>query len=421
MLKAVEHNQKLQKNGICGRGFTDKERQKIRLAALLHDIGHFPLSHAMEQPIRRALFEKDDPSEPKGKGRRNWLLGPLDETSQAQVDEQFSHESFGQTLLQKRRDLKDALGKFNENGEIGWIFTGDYVSDEKKELLNSYSQFITGTLDADRMDFLLRDAKSSGFAFGNIDLDYLLENLCVDKHNRLYVDYKGVNALEHYITARYFSYNVTYHKTVMGFELLAKHAYYQMLKSKSISVPGSEIDLLELAKNDNNFAEFTDEYFWKHLRSWRTTHSNKWVRDSLLLRRPLSLLDEERRVVEILEHDSPDQFERLKENNQFADRGSFGNVLDRFGLDRKCLAVLTTNQKFEKYAASVRRGESPKKEWQLCRVMIDDKVRPLVDIPSIIKKLAYFKVEIRRLYYLQDPTKPRIDRRQIRKALRGAL
>ncbi|MCK4823960.1 HD domain-containing protein, partial [bacterium] len=149
MLIAIEKNHK-RKYGRKGLPFTQDEKQKIRLAALLHDVGHLPLSHAMEQPIQRKLGEEPPPSlqeKPQHTEHQTRVFGDLDSTANAELDDTFSHETYGMELLVCRGGLTEALGRFNEGNEIGKIFAKKHVDYYK------YSQFITGTIDADRIDF----------------------------------------------------------------------------------------------------------------------------------------------------------------------------------------------------------------------------------------------------------------------------
>lgn len=428
MLNAVETNHR-RSNGRARRIFTDREKQKIRLAALLHDIGHLPLSHAMEQPIQRAQYDEEDSSQAVGNATdplTNRLFGDLDRTSQASRSKEFSHESFGRDLLRIRRDIRTALGGYARNNEIGKTFSGARVDDHNEQAtINKYSQFIKGTLDADRLDFLLRDSRSSGFSFGNIDLDYLLENLRIDpSDHRLYIEYKGVNALEHYITARYFSYNVTYHKTVMGFELMAKHVYHQMAKVEHLALPSSEDDLLATAKSDDDFSQLTDDLFWRKLREWSPDDRNLRVKTALLKRQPLLLLFEERELFERTTPSDQPNFVHLLNNNKFADLESFKEVLARHSLDRSWLAIAESKVDFEKYSAQALLLENPEEDAlrELCKVRYNDEVQPLINSnSSIVRVLAKHKLWIRRLYYLHDAEQPDLDRKRIRRDLLQAL
>lgn len=149
-----------------GVGITDSdERQKVRLAALLHDIGHYPFSHALE-----SIFSKN---------------GTLSEGK---------HENFGAYLL-KNTSLKDLLNSFNPE-EISAIFrcrSGDTL----------YNQLISSELDADRADYLLRDSLHTGTVYGRFDINRIMHTLRVSENGLLGIHEEGIGAADGYVIGRY--------------------------------------------------------------------------------------------------------------------------------------------------------------------------------------------------------------------------
>jgi HD superfamily phosphohydrolase len=416
MLDAIERNYRNRTKEVGP--FSDQEKQKIRLAALLHDVGHLPLSHAMEYPIQRLIKEQarsliTEKSPLPGRPRS---FGPLDDTANAPREKDFKHENFGRDILIRRSDISAAIKEFNPDNEIGNIFTKDHIDNFK------YSQFVTGTLDADRLDFLLRDSLAAGVSYGNIDLKYLLDNFQYDKDTgQFYIDYSGIHALEHFITSRFFLYNVTYHKTVMGFELLAKHAYYRMARDGKFDIISSKAQLYELLDDTGRFLQFDDYYFWRKLREWPVTEPlDVAVRDSLLLRHPVRELFAERELTDSVSINKTSPFRVL--NSQLYNNLAFDQLLDRHHIARSGLAVLTNGIDFEESAPTKERSEQPdiKQEWALCKVFYDDEIKPLIDVPgSIIQKLSFMNLKIRRLYYLPLDSSQSLKRDEIRKEVRA--
>lgn len=398
MLESIERNYKKKYPKKNTSLFNQEQKQKIRLAALLHDIGHLPLSHAMEHPMQRIIKEKSPPiiTLKNGKTSKTKTFGSIDDTANAPRDEGFSHEKFGMKLLEIRPDLVDALGRFNKNNEIGKIFTKAHIDTYK------YSQFITGTFDADRIDFLLRDSLAAGVSYGNIDLKYLLDNINYEKDSdQFYVDFNGIHALEHFITSRYFLYNITFHKTVMGFELMAKHAYYRMIKDKSIKIVSSEADLKKIVADDVRFICFNDDYFWGKLLEWKPRAKvEKTIKEALLFRIPLVELFTDR----ILSDKSKNaQLAYGLLDGKIYSNGDFNKKLSTFKIKRNNLALLENKIKFEELAPFTPHGEEPdpEKEWALCRVFYNNKVCKLIDIDtSIISRLSLSDLFIKRLFYL---------------------
>jgi len=414
MIEAIESNYR-KKHGVGEVLFDEEEKQKIRLAALLHDIGHLLLSHAMEQPIQRSRWRKKTGTiavkteESKKAARR--CFGELDETANADLDEAFSHERLGLELLNSRTDLREILGELNAGNEIGKIITCELAKNFR------YSQFISSSLDADRLDFLLRDSLAAGVSYGKIDLEYLLDNMNYDPgEEHFYVDFSGIHALEHFLMARFFLYNVTYHKTVMAFETLAKHAYYRMIQDKKLKVPCSMEELLTIASKDIEFLQFNDAYFWEKLVQWKPRAKlDRAVKKALLFRIPPSEFCTERALQDCSRRQREDpQFDIL--HGKFYDEKGFSRILREYDIDPKTLFLLNYTIKLEDPSSS---GEDwdDKKEWALSRVFYDGKIQKLIDVKaSILARLGQQNLRLRRLYCLPlDDKRPK--RTSIRKAL----
>ena len=152
-----------------GVEITQAEEQAAKIAILLHDIGHGPFSHALENVL---------------------LEGMHHETISLLLMKELNKQFDGQ--------LQMALD----------IFTNEYP----KKFLH---QLISGQLDVDRMDYLTRDSFFSGVSEGVIGYDRILKMLTVH-HGELMVEEKGIYSIEKFLVSRRLMYWQVYlHKTVI--------------------------------------------------------------------------------------------------------------------------------------------------------------------------------------------------------------
>ena len=197
-----------------GVDITKAEEQAAKIAILLHDIGHGPFSHALE----------------------NVLI------------EGMQHEEISLLLM---KDLNRQLdGKLQMAIDI---FTNNYP---KKFLY----QLISGQLDVDRMDYLSRDSFFSGVSEGVIGYDRIIKMLVV--HNgELMVEEKGIYSIEKFIVARRLMYWQVYlHKTVLCAEQMLKRiirrarqikAFTKLPLNKFINEPIETVSLEEFCNLDD--------------------------------------------------------------------------------------------------------------------------------------------------------------------------
>ncbi len=169
------------------------------VAALLHDIGHGPFSHASEKFLE---------------------------------DGKFNHESLTQDIIRKP-PIADILKNNNIMPELICDILRHQVSGD----LSFVSQLISSQLDADRLDYLMRDALFTGVPYGNIDIHRIANTLSIwDKaeperlKNMVVVSQKGIEAVESYLLGRYHMYRgVYYHKTVRCIENILKKIFERVL------------------------------------------------------------------------------------------------------------------------------------------------------------------------------------------------
>lgn len=187
------------------------DKASIMIAGLLHDIGHLPFSHSFEH------------------------ICPI------------SHEEFSVRIILGDTDINKILTVADPGLARDVADIIEYK--HHNQLLN---QLLSGQLDADRMDYLLRDAYFTGTSYGKFDLERVMRTIRV-KGDKLVVKQSGVYSVENYILARYHMYwQVYYHPVCRSFEMILAatfkrlrylHAHHQD--------PAAEVELLLPFLGDN--------------------------------------------------------------------------------------------------------------------------------------------------------------------------
>ena len=231
MTKAIEEIKKK------GHNISKKEAEGLKIAILLHDIGHGPFSHALENSIVKNL----------------------------------SHEDL--SILFMKRLNKEFNGKLSLAISI---FNNKYP----KKFLH---QLVSSQLDMDRLDYLKRDSFFSGVTEGNIGTERIINMLNVI-NDQLVVEEKGIYSIEKFLIARRLMYWQVYlHKTVVAAEHMLinvlKRAKYLVKNNKKIFVPPSlekllknDFDKTDFEKNSqllNSFATLDDFDIYTCLKYWQ--------------------------------------------------------------------------------------------------------------------------------------------------------
>jgi len=223
-----------------GHYIFDSEEEAVCAAILLHDIGHGPFSHVLE----------------------NTLINDI------------THEEISLMIMERlNNELHGALSLAIK------IFKNDYP----KKFLH---QLLSSQLDVDRLDYLRRDSFFTGVTEGNIGSSRIIDMLnVVDDH--LVVDKKGIYSIENYLVSRRLMYWQVYlHKTAVS----AEHVLINALKrAKYIALNGDELFAppalkfflynnvtKELFKNNplalNQFLTLDDYDIWSCLKVWMSHH-----------------------------------------------------------------------------------------------------------------------------------------------------
>lgn len=163
-----------------GQAFEVKERLALQIACLLHDLGHGPFSHTSEE-----------------------FFG-------------FNHEDYTIKIIEdKDTEVNKVLTNYGES------IIEEVVSFIKKTHHNPVlNTILSGTIDVDRMDYLMRDSFFAGVSYGEIDIQRIF-NVIDIKDNSIVFHEKGVKALEDIIISRYNMFSQVYlNKKALAYEVL---------------------------------------------------------------------------------------------------------------------------------------------------------------------------------------------------------
>jgi len=209
----VDRNRDFLKNrlGYNDSGL-DRDREIVRLACLLHDIGHSPFSHAGED-----LMEIN-PDTNKPYKHEDYSAAIVLHMFKSIIEEHPQNENYRITV----KEISDLLsGNTDSNRRLLW------------------RNIITGQLDADRADYLLRDSYHLGANYGNYDLKRLLVTLTVSEHPEtgtplIAIEEGGLHVAEALIMARYLMFTQVYfHHTRRAYDHHIAEAMKNILLSET--------------------------------------------------------------------------------------------------------------------------------------------------------------------------------------------
>ena len=216
-------------------GLADEDTELVRLAALLHDLGHGPFSHVSENSLSR--FADATTLKPGQKKEK-------------------IHELITARLIQRDKDVLRVLG-------------ADMCDRITKLLAEGYSHpalksIVSGPLDADKQDYLLRDSRFCGVTYGVYDIHQLHRSLklggAADEHD-LRIAADGVAAVEQFILAKYYmTTNVYRHRVRLITDQMISRAI-------ALGIDHDQIDELSKLYRFDNSDAFIDNYIlWDDAR-----------------------------------------------------------------------------------------------------------------------------------------------------------
>lgn len=252
----------------------DDKHQIIRLAALLHDVGHYPLSHTIEKSYKENFtYLNGGTSELKDYCNKD----DIDNFFQYYTsnDNEMHHEEMAGVVIKSNHFKKTLKKLFKINDEdiddICRIITGKNL----KEEYYIYSRLIHSKFDADQMDYMMRDTFNTGIK-APIDLDFIIRNMevCRKKYetiglkDSLSFNIKAVQSIEQFILAKYYWYSgILYYDKSYIVNAIAQRIYTYLLINDLIEDKfKSRTNIVTLLnENPDDFFFFNDDFFWHKL------------------------------------------------------------------------------------------------------------------------------------------------------------
>lgn len=260
---------------------SNRERRILRLAGLLHDVGHYPLSHVCETPYYRNI-------KPQTAVDASDFCRQVNEKVVKDIDDMkidfkadfmsarkgMHHEAMGGRIVVNDPEIERILVKelgSDAPGIIADIITG--CVDRPKIVDPLLVQIMHSELDADGIDYIMRDSASAGTSFGACEIDQLLRCLVIGKYKGrriLCVKPKGIPAADQYLINKFFHYSqVIFNRHIVVSEWMAEQVINWM-KLNDVYFPTDDT-LHEWSERGvgEEYLAFNDNLFWAaldHLR-----------------------------------------------------------------------------------------------------------------------------------------------------------
>lgn len=286
------------------------EIELVKVSALLHDIGHGPFSHVSE----------------------GVLSVPHEELTKYVVTKTSMRD-----LLEEKFNVKDIVDIVNGKGHLGPI--------------------VSGELDVDRMDYLLRDSHNTGVAYGVIDYERIISNLKLE--DGLILDIKGVQAAEGALVSRYFMYPSVYqHHTTRIVNSMFRRALQKVFDEGIL--------------DEKNIYQYDDADIISIFRHCE----NKFAND-IMFRLDNRLIMKRVKTIRLDNFKYPEKMYKIEADKL---RKAENEIAEDYDLDKDYVFINI--------------AEYPRFDEMKTQVNVDDKLYPLTEISNIIGALSKARFNI---------------------------
>lgn len=354
----------------------------IQLAAILHDIGHGPFSHAFERAIK----------------------SKIEKTVSLSVQ---IHEDYSKKIISSAR-IKSIIENVNDplvkRFGVKWlcdILSGTFDGPKWVE------DIISSQFDADRIDYLLRDSYMCGVKYATFDWQWIFKNMFIGDipmgingsgRGIVFDGNKGIHSLESFILSRYHMYEQVYfHKTTRGFEAIVNAIFKRL---------GVLIEAGEMTSKDflgdyflfffkdyssiDNYLHLDDSYMITHFHHWAKHSKDDILRNlclSFVYRKPF-------KMVWSITNNTDDFMDSHKKYNELVEKykPKLGDAFEYYFLEDS----YNDNPYKDTYLLS--KSAPPDRIW----LGIEDKAKDLSEESAVIKALRNNTIEVNRIFINRD-------------------
>ena len=323
---------------------TEEARILGRAGALLHDLGHGPLSHVVEKVFH------------------------------------FHHEDWTRRIiLDESTEVNQILRSFDRKlpEKLASLYQHDYSP-------AFVSQLVSSQLDCDRMDYLLRDSLMTGAKYGLYDLEWILHALRIDEvRDRIYVESKGLYSVEEYLQARYYMFRQVYfHRTLRSAEAVLNSALNRArqliaLGELSFAAPGPVFErmLMGAQVETSDYLQLDDTDVLFRLKEW-SRHD-----DAILSDLATRLMN--RKLFKAIDLDAP-------VTNEFWDRAA--DIVRNAGFDPQYYLITdrATDVPYYGYYSTI--GLDPKSLIYV-ETGAPDSIREISEVSEVVRGMRGFRID----------------------------